>query len=67
MINGILTVLTLEFKIIGKTGECFDRKLARKNKYDHITIHYKSPLHRGVIVIVAGNGHGDTSSIPGRD
>ena len=28
---------------------------------------YKVEIARGVIVIVVGNGHGDTSSNPGRD
>ena len=34
---------------------------------DLITIIYKVGGARGVTVIVVGNGHGDTSSNPGRE
>ena len=35
--------------------------------YLSMTVSAYLPFYRGVVVIVVGNGHGDTSSNPGRD
>ena len=36
-------------------------------KQDPVLNNEKGLIFRGIMVIVVGNGHGDTSSIPGRD
>ena len=39
----------------------------KTRKFDNILLRYCNTVYNGIMVILAGNGHGDTSSNPGRD
>ena len=50
---------------VEESGQAFSENFSSKNRSTTIIIIIGDA--RGVMVIVIGNGHGDTSSNPGRD
>ena len=60
-------------KIINKKAACLDEippEVWKTRKFDDIQLEYVNTVYNqncGVMVIVPGNRHGDTSSNPGRD
>ena len=57
------------YRYIGANDKSIDDSLAKRNTVlDKTCLLFFSYIYaRGVMVIAVGNGHGDTSSNPGRD